>query len=144
MAKQTMTLEMTRLGESYLEAKAGGSGGVAHLDGPPDLGGKNQGMRPMELFLASLAGCSAMDVIHIMKKQRQDLKDLRIRVTGVRADAVPAVYEEIELVFEATGAVDPAKLESAVQLSMDKYCSVRSMLKDDIKIRYSSRVVAAE
>lgn len=141
MAAAAMNITLTRKGESLFEARAG-SGGQAMIDGPPDLGGANGGMRPMEMFLASLASCSAMDVLHILRKQRQELRDLVVQVSGQRADAIPAVYEEIELYFRATGLVAADKLEQAVQLSIEKYCSVAAMLKDSVRIRYRSEVAA--
>lgn len=99
------------------------------------------GLRPMELFLCSLAGCSAMDVVMIVTRQRQDLRELRITATGQRADATPAVYERIDLRFEARGgSVDPKKLERAVELAVTKYCSVAMMLKPDLPIGFETAV----
>jgi putative redox protein len=98
------------------------------LDGPPSLGGAGKGMRPMELVLVGLAGCSAMDVLHILGQQKEPLADLEVNVEAVRKDAVPAVFETIHLHFEATGGVAPNKLQRAVRLSMEKYCSVANML----------------
>jgi putative redox protein len=98
------------------------------------------GMRPMELFLVSLAGCSAMDVVQIITRQREDLRDLVIEVEGARADATPAVYEAIKLRFTAHGAVNPAKLARAVDLAVGKYCSVGAMLKPDVAISVETAV----
>jgi len=108
------------------------------LDGPEKMGGVDAGMRPMELFLVSLAGCAAMDVVHILTRQREPLEDLSIHVEGTRADAVPAVYERIHLRFDATGEVLRKKLDRAVALSVDKYCSVRSMLRDEVVVTHST------
>lgn len=113
-------------------------GQTVELDGPPKIGGSDAAMRPMELFLASLGGCAAMDVVHILNRQRQKLTALRIVAEGRRADAVPAVYEAIHLRFEAEGEVDRKKLDRAVTLSVEQYCSVRSMLKDDIEVTHSA------
>ncbi|MBX7059336.1 MAG: OsmC family protein [Leptospirales bacterium] len=136
-----MQVELQRVGESLFEARAG-SGGVARIDGPADLGGAGGGMRPMEMFLASLASCSAMDVIHILKKQRQTLADLRIKVHGVRRDATPATYKSIELVFQASGDVQLDRLQQAVQLSVEKYCSVLAMLKGEVHVAYRSELLS--
>ncbi len=113
------------------------------IDGPPDLGGQGEGVRPMQMVLMGLAGCSALDVIHILEKQqREPLEDLVVTVRGTRADAVPAVYTAIALHFEASGAVDPHKLERAVKLSMEKYCSVAKMLEKSAAITFTTAVRA--
>jgi putative redox protein len=95
---------------------------------PPAVG---LGMRPMELFLVSLAGCAAMDVVLILTRQHEDLRDLSIDAEGVRADATPAVYERISMRFTAHGPVDPSRLARAANLAVSKYCSVASMLKPE-------------
>ena len=118
------------------------AGQVAVLDGPPDVGGRGAGVRPMELLLMSLGGCSAVDVLLILQKQRQAYTGLDVTVDGARADAVPAVFTRIHLHFEAEGDVDPKKLEHAVALSMEKYCSVAKMLEHTAKITFTSSVRA--
>ena len=100
------------------------------------------GMRPMELFLVSLAGCSAMDVVQIITRQREDLRGLVIDVEGARAHATPAVYEAIKIRFTAQGAVNPAKLARAADLAVTKYCSVASMLKPAVAITIETAVAS--
>jgi putative redox protein len=92
----------------------------------------------MQTFLVSLAGCSAMDVVMILTQQKQQLDDFEIEVTGQRADAVPAVYEHVHLAFFATGEVAANKLERAVRLSVEKYCSVAKMLLPDVKVTWEA------
>lgn len=116
----------------FIATNAAGATGV--IDGPADLGGENAGLRPMETLLAALAGCSSMDVIKILKKQRQHLERLEVDVNAERADAVPAVFTKIHLRFRAHGAVDLKKLEKAVALSVEKYCSVSKMLEPTVEI----------
>jgi len=110
------------------------SGASAIIDGPADMGGENAGLRPMETVLSALAGCSSIDVIHILKKQRQELERLEVEVEGERADAVPAVFTKIHLRFVAYGNLDAAKVQKAVELSMEKYCSVSRMLAPTVAI----------
>jgi putative redox protein len=110
------------------------AGATAIIDGPADMGGENAGLRPMETLLSALAGCSALDVILILKKQRQDLKRLEVEVEGERADAVPAVFTNIHLRFKGYGSIDLVKLQKAVELSMEKYCSVAKMLQPAVAI----------
>ena len=90
-------------------------------------------MRPMELFLVSFAACSAMDVVLIVTRQKEDLRELTIRIEGDRKNATPAVFERIRIHFEAP-AVDEAKLARAATLGVKKYCSVGSMLRDEVDV----------
>ncbi len=96
------------------------------------------GMRPMELFLVSLASCSAMDLVQILTHQREDLRGLVIDVDGARAHATPAIYETIKIRFTAEGTVNPAKLARAAELAVTKYCSVAGMLKPSVAITIES------
>lgn len=116
------------------------AGNSVTVDGPPDLGGQGAGMRPMELQLVALATCSALDVLHIMQKQRQPLADLDIDIEGDRADAVPAVYTQIRIVFTGSGSIELDKLQRAVALSAEKYCSVSAMLRPHVDIVFDARV----
>jgi putative redox protein len=119
------------------------SGQKALIDGPPELGGQGEGVRPMEMVLMGLAGCSALDVIHILEKQQKEpLEDLVVTVRGARADATPAVYTDIALHFEASGPIDAHKFERAVKLSMEKYCSVTKMLEKSATITFTTSLRA--
>jgi putative redox protein len=102
------------------------SGQKALIDGPPELGGQGEGVRPMEMVLMGLAGCSALDVIHILEKQQKE----------------PAVYTDIALHFEASGPIDAHKFERAVKLSMEKYCSVTKMLEKSATITFTTSLRA--
>ncbi len=110
------------------------AGATGTIDGPADLGGKNAGLRPMETLLSALAGCSAVDVLHIMKKQRQHLERLEVEVEAERADAIPAVFTKIHLRFKGYGPIDLEKLQKAVELSIEKYCSVSKMLQPKVAV----------
>ncbi|MBI5507958.1 MAG: OsmC family protein [Deltaproteobacteria bacterium] len=132
-------ISMRRVQGALFEAK-NERGRTCVVDGPPDVGGTDAGLRPMEMLLAALAGCSAVDVLLIMKKQRQPLDNLDIEVTGERADAVPAVYTSIHVTFTGSGAIELAKLERAVSLSFEKYCSVARMLQPAVKITFAAAV----
>jgi putative redox protein len=97
----------------------------------------------MEMVLMGLAGCSALDVIHILEKQQKEpLEDLVVTVRGARADATPAVYTDIALHFEASGPIDAHKFERAVKLSMEKYCSVTKMLEKSATITFTTSLRA--
>ena len=105
-------------------------GHTMKIDIPADQGGHGDGLRPMQTVLAALCGCSAVDVVSILKKQRQPLADLLIKVDGERQKGVePALWEKVHLLFQITGDVDPGKASRAVQLSIEKYCSVAETLR---------------
>ncbi len=115
-------------------------GNEVHLDASPDIGGTGKGMRPMQLLLSSLVGCSSIDVINILKKQRQVVQDIKVRAQGERnGDSVPSVYKSIHLHFILSGKLHPDKVEKAVSLSVEKYCSVGAMLTN-VKISHSFEI----
>ncbi len=113
------------------------NGHVVKMDTSPETGGTDFGVRPMQLLLMGLGGCSAIDIISILKKQRQEVKDFKIAIEGERQPGKePALWQDVAIVFEFTGNIDQEKAEKAVALSMNKYCSVAATLKDsgtDIK-----------
>lgn len=107
-----------------------GSGHSVQLDGPPDHGGQNLGPRPMEMLLMGLGGCSAFDVMSILKKSRQDVTTCHAELEAERADAVPAVFTRIHLHFVVTGKnLKENLVKRAVSLSAEKYCSAPSCWK---------------
>lgn len=111
------------------------------IDGSPKIGGRDLGPRPMELVLAGLGGCTAMDVISILRKARQDVTDCVIEVEAERADAVPAVFTRIHLRYIVTGNdLKESAVERAVNLSATKYCSVSKMLSATVEITHDYEV----
>ena len=119
------------------------SGHAVVLDGPPDHGGRNIGMRPMEMLLISVGGCSSIDVIGILQKARQDVIDCEVKLEAERADAVPAVFTKIHMHFVVTGRnVKESHVKRAVDLSAEKYCSASIMLgKAGVEITHSYEIV---
>jgi putative redox protein len=120
-----------------------GSGHAIVMDGPPDHGGRNIGLRPMEVLLIGMGGCSSVDVIGILQKARQDVIDCVTHIEAERADAVPAVFTRIHLRFVVTGHnLKEAHVKRAVELSADKYCSASIMLsKAGVEITHSYEIV---
>ncbi len=117
-------------------------GNAIQMDASPDIGGTNQGMRPMQLLLAAMGGCSSIDVISILKKQKQPLKDIKVTVTGDREKgAIPSLYTEVHAHFRLFGNLDPDKVQKAVSLSVEKYCSVAKTLEKTAKVTYSFEVI---
>lgn len=106
-----------------------GSGHAIVVDGPPDIGGRNLGPRPMELMLMSVGACSAVDVVHILKKGRHAVADVQVEVKGERAETEPKVFTKIHLHFIVSGkGLTANQVERAVKLSAEKYCSASIML----------------
>lgn len=124
------TIELSRVQLDYgFEAKDA-NGHVVKIDTSPETGGKNYGARPMQLLLMGLAGCSAIDVINILKKQKQNVTDYKMVVRGEREKNVePSLWKEIEIEFHIYGEVDETKAQRAADLSINKYCSVAATLK---------------
>ena len=123
-----------------------GSGHCVVMDGPPDHGGRNMGVRPMEMLLLGLGGCASFDVMSILKKTRQDVRDCRAEIHADRADAVPAVFTHIRMHFVVSGkALKEAQVKRAVELSAEKYCSASIMLeKAGVHIEHSYELLAAD
>ena len=135
-------IEINRLNDGFHMEALNEQGNSIHIDASPDIGGGNNGMRPMQLLLAAMGGCSSIDIINILKKQRQDLKDIKITVTGEREkDAVPSLYTEVHAHFKLYGNLDPDKVEKAVALSVDKYCSVAKTLEKTAKVTHSFEII---
>ena len=106
-----------------------GSGHAVVMDASPDVGGRDLGARPMEMVLMGAGGCSAIDVVHILRKARQDLVDCVVEVEGERAAEDPKVFTRIRLHYVVTGrGLNPAQVERAIRLSKEKYCSATIML----------------
>jgi putative redox protein len=118
------------------------SGHGIMVDGSPDIGGRNLGARPMEMVLMGLGGCTAIDVMVILGKQRQPVEDCWIELDAERADvAAPKVFTKIHVHYVIKGAgLDPKQVERAVKLSAEKYCSVSAMLKNSVDITYDFEI----
>lgn len=106
-----------------------GSGHALVLDGAPDIGGRNLGPRPMEMLLVGLGSCSAIDVVLILKRGREAITDCEVEIDAERATTDPKVFTQIKMHFIVTGTkLDTNKVERAIKLSAEKYCSATAML----------------
>lgn len=121
------------------------SGHTFVLDGPPEHGGQNLGARPMEMFLAGAAACSAFDVVHILRRGRCAPEALAVCAEGTRAKQEPKVYTRIHLAFVARGeGLEEAVLARAARLSVEKYCSALQMLQASCEVSFSCALARAE
>jgi len=139
-----MKVELKRVNDAVHFEASGMTDVKVHIDGSPEIGGQGLGARPMELVLMALGSCSSLDLLSILKKQRQDVQDIKVSLNGERADKIPAVFTKIHMNFDLIGNVDPAKAEKAAELAVKKYCSVHDMLAaGGVDITYSVNVVNA-
>lgn len=137
-AYTTMTVDLTRVDEAFHFAATGVANVTVDIDGSTDIGGHNAGARPMEMLLMGLAGCSAIDVIVILNKQKQVIDAFDMQVRGQReAGATPAPFRTIHIEYRLKGALDEAKVRRAIDLSMDKYCSATAQLRPTAEITWS-------
>ena len=117
------------------------SGHAVVMDGPPELGGHNLGPRPMEMLLMGLGGCTAIDVVNILRKSRQDLHDCEVQLEAQRADSDPKVFTEIHVHFILSGkSLSTKHVERAIQLSAEKYCSASIMLGQAARITHTFEI----
>lgn len=137
-----MNITLTKVNDAvHFEGSSTTTEVKVHIDGSPDIGGEGLGARPMELVLMALGSCSALDLVSILKKQRQQIDDLQISVEGTRREAIPNVFTRIHISFALKGAIDPVKAEKAADLAVKKYCSVHDMLAaGGIDITYDVQV----
>lgn len=120
-----------------------GSGHAVVMDGPEDHGGRNMGVRPMEMILLGLGGCASFDVVSILKKSRQDVTDCQAQLQAERAEGVPSPFTKIHIHFVVSGqALKENQVERAVRLSAEKYCSASIMLESaGVDLSHSYEIV---
>ena len=122
--------DSTFIGES-------GSGHAVVMDGPPEHGGRNLGVRPMEMLLLGMGGCTAFDVVHILRKGRHPVTDCAVEIEAERADSEPKVFTRIHVHFVVSGeALSETAVARAIRLSTEKYCSASIMLGQTAEISH--------
>ncbi|MFD0794142.1 OsmC family protein [Mucilaginibacter litoreus] len=140
------TIKLSRLSGDFGFEATDEYGHSVKMDSSPESGGQNFGVRPMQMLLMGLGGCSAIDVIAILKKQRQNVVDYKMVIAGEReAGKEPSLWQTINLEFHLYGEVDEEKARKAVELSLGKYCSVAATLyKADADIQWKVFIHPAE
>ena len=117
------------------------SGHSVVMDGPPEAGGRNLGIRPMEMLLLGLGGCSSFDIVSMLKKSKQDLVDCEVEISASRADSVPKIFTNIHLHFIISGNdLSEKRVSRAVELSAEKYCSASIMLGKSAEITHDFEI----
>ena len=136
-----MKINIKRLNENFHMEASNEDGNTLQMDSSPEIGGEGKGMRPRQMLLAALGGCSAIDVILILKKQKQEITDFDVEVDGESEKVEDySLFRDITLHFKIKGKVDLDKAERAVKLSIDKYCSVSKTLEPTARIKYKVTV----
>ncbi len=110
---------------------------VVELDANPTIGGEGKGFRPMEMLLVGLGGCSGIDMVNILAKQKEVLNDINIEINATRKTAEPPIFEIININFNLYGNLNQQKVERALALTFSKYCSVANILSHSAKINFS-------
>ncbi|PIQ22540.1 MAG: disulfide bond formation regulator [Cytophagales bacterium CG18_big_fil_WC_8_21_14_2_50_42_9] len=133
-----MKVELKRVNDAFHFEAVGAANVPVHIDGSPDIGGVDAGARPMEMILMGLGGCSAIDVVLILQKQRQVIEDLIISVEGERVtNETPSVFKTIHVHYSFKGDLSEDKVKRAIDLSMEKYCSVTAILNKTAEVTHS-------
>ena len=136
-----MKIEISRIDDAFHFEAKGSTGVPVNIDAAPAIGGNDKGARPMELLLMGLGGCSAIDIVNILKKQKQQIDDFNIIIDAEREkDKTPSIFESIYVHFYLSGDLEKEKVRRAVELSMDKYCSAAAVIRKTVDIKYGFSV----
>lgn len=133
-----MEINLVRKNNKFNFEAENAVGQTVELDANPAIGGEGKGFRPMEMLLVGLGGCSGIDMINVLTKQKEPLDDVKIKITATRKDEeVPAIFDVIKIHFDLYGQLNAQKVERALDLTFDKYCSVSNILSRSATIDFS-------
>lgn len=137
-------VEIVRVNHDFGFEGKDAAGHTVRMDSSPESGGHNFGIRPMQMLLMGLGGCSGIDIVSILKKQKQTVTGFQIRVEGERqAGKDPTLWKHIRIIFELKGAIDPEKAVRACSLSIEKYCSVAAtLMAAGCKIEWETKIIS--
>jgi putative redox protein len=124
-----MKIRLRRVDDAFNMEATDESGHSILMDGSPEIGAHGRGVRPMQVLIMGMGGCAAIDIIQILNKQRQQVREFYIEIEAERQkDLTPSLWEKAHIIFTFAGSVDPEKARKAADLSMNKYCSVAATL----------------
>ena len=135
-----MKIELDRINDQSKLEGVNHKGVKVVIDGSSTENDDNPGISPMELVLMGVGGCSSMDILSILKKQKQEVESYKVLVDSKRSEEIPKVFEQIHVKYVFKGNIDPKKVERAIALSMEKYCSVSIMLEKAAEISWSYEI----
>ena len=131
-----MNMQIKRIDEPYVFEFSDSNGNSMIMDSSADLEGQNRGMTPMQVLIGSLMGCMSIDIILVLKKQKISPKNYKVEAITKKREGVPTPYEKIHFVVSIDEDIDRKRIQRAISLSLEKYCSVRACLKDEIDITF--------
>lgn len=135
-----MEIELTRKNDAYHFEAKNEAGNTVMIDASPSIGGTGAGARPMEIVIMALGGCSSIDIVNILKKQRQEIRDFKVKIHAERREGeTPSLFKSIHVDYFLSGP-EKEKAQKAADLSIEKYCSVSKLLEPTVKITYSVHV----
>lgn len=138
-----MEINLVRKNDKFNFEAENAGGQTVELDANPAIGGEGKGFRPMEMLLIGLGGCSGIDMVNVLTKQKEVIKDIKIKITATRKeDEVPSIFDVINIHFNLTGDLSVQKVERALALTFDKYCSVSNILSRSAEIKFSYAIQA--
>jgi putative redox protein len=133
-----MEINLVRKNDKYNFEAENATGEIVRLDAKPEIGGEGKGFRPMEMLLVGLGGCSGIDVVNVLKKQKEPLNDIKINIKASRREEeTPSIFETINIHFDLYGSLNPQKVERALALTFEKYCSVSNILQRSATIVFT-------
>ena len=133
-----MEINLTRKNNKFNFEATNSIGQVVELDAKPEIGGEGKGFRPMEMLLVGLGGCSGIDMVNVLTKQKEPLNDIKIQIKANRKmDDTPPIFDVINIHFDLYGNLNIQKVERALALTFDKYCSVSNILERSATINFS-------
>ncbi|MCD0489399.1 OsmC family protein [Pedobacter sp. MC2016-14] len=136
-----MEINLVRKNDKFNFEAKNEVGQLVELDANPAIGGEGKGFRPMEMLLVGLGGCSGIDMVNVLTKQKEPLQDIKINIKATRKDdETPAIFDVIDIHFDLTGELNTQKVERALALTFDKYCSVSNILGRTATINFTYKI----
>ncbi|ALL07732.1 osmotically inducible protein OsmC [Pedobacter sp. PACM 27299] len=133
-----MEINLIRKNDKFNFEAENSSGFKVELDAKPEIGGEGKGFRPMEMLLIGLGGCSGIDMVNVLTKQKEPLNDVKIKIKASRkTEEMPPIFDVINIHFDMYGALNVQKVERALALTFDKYCSVSNILGRSATINFT-------
>ncbi|MGN7204852.1 OsmC family protein [Pedobacter sp. SAFR-022] len=138
-----MEINLVRKNQKFNFEAVNPAGQTVEIDAKPEIGGEGRGFRPMEMLLVGLGGCSGIDMVNVLQKQKEPLTDLKINIKASRRDEeMPPIFEEINIHFDLYGPLNQQKVERALALTFEKYCSVSNILGRSATLKYTYTIHA--
>lgn len=138
-----MEINLVRKNQKFNFEAVNPAGQMVEIDAKPEIGGEGKGFRPMEMLLVGLGGCSGIDMVNVLQKQKEPLADLKINIKASRRDEeMPPIFEEINIHFDLYGPLNQQKVERALALTFEKYCSVSNILGRSATLKYTYTIHA--